>query len=93
MTEKKMQQAVINFLMSHGIYYLKTIVCSRAGVPDIIACVNGWLLALEIKGTGGKESELQKYNGEKIRQSGGKYFVVTPENYISVTESILKEMK
>lgn len=93
MTEKKLQAALVAFLKHHQIYYLKTIVCSRAGVPDFIACINGRFISIELKGSKGKESALQKYNGEKIRKSGGEYFVLTPENYCEITDKIMESKR
>ena len=89
MTEKKLQSLFVQFLNDNWIYHIKTIVCSRAGVPDIIACIGGKFVAFELKGTDGRASELQKWNGEKIKLSGGKFYIVTPDNYREVIDTAL----
>lgn len=47
----------------------------KAGVPDIIACINGRFVGIEVKRPGGIVSEVQKYHIEKINKSGGAAFV------------------
>lgn len=43
----------------------------KSGIPDILACVNGVLLAVEVKASNGRPSELQKLNISRINKSGG----------------------
>ena len=49
--EKRFEQKIKNFLKSQNCYYVKYFGCgfSQAGVPDILACVNGYFLAIEEK--------------------------------------------
>lgn len=79
-SEKHIQKRVLRFLDGCHIYYVKTMVSSRAGVPDCIACINGKFVGIEFKGDGGKESQLQKLAGRKIVASYGQYFVISPKN-------------
>lgn len=48
-----------------------------AGIPDIIACVDGRFVGLEVKQPGGKLSQLQETTIEKIRTAGGVAAMVT----------------
>lgn len=48
-----------------------------AGIPDIIACVGGRFVALEVKQPGGKPTRLQEITLGKVRASGGIAAVVT----------------
>ena len=48
-----------------------------AGIPDIIACVGGRFVALEVKQPGGKLSRLQEITLGKIRAAGGVAAMVT----------------
>lgn len=50
----------------------------RAGIPDLLCCVNGRFLALEVKSPSGKGrlGPKQKLELEAIRQAGGKVAVV-----------------
>lgn len=54
---------------------------SISGTPDILACINGHFVALELKSLSGKTSKLQEHNMDKIRYTNGKAFVVTEKNF------------
>ncbi len=47
-----------------------------SGIPDIIACIHGRFIALEVKTQKGKTTPLQEAAIRKIRSSGGFAFVV-----------------
>ncbi len=47
-----------------------------AGIPDIIACINGQFYAFEVKTESGKTTALQDATIRKILACGGKAFVV-----------------
>jgi Holliday junction resolvase len=47
----------------------------RAGIPDIIACLNGQLLAIEVKSDVGKLTPHQEREIEAIQRAGGVAFV------------------
>ena len=47
-----------------------------AGIPDIIACINGRFYAFEVKTPVGKTTALQDATIRKIRKCGGQAFVV-----------------
>lgn len=59
----------------HGNYY------SINGTPDILACVNGFFLAIEVKAPEGKPSELQLAKIDDIRKAGGFGYVVYPSGW------------
>lgn len=48
-----------------------------AGILDIIACMGGRFVALEVKQPGGKPTRLQEITLGKIREAGGIAAVVT----------------
>jgi len=72
-SEKQIENKIKRFLAEQGAYYFKHFGCkfSKAGVPDIIACLHGKFLGIEVKREDGKLSELQKINLEQIRDAGG----------------------
>lgn len=47
-----------------------------AGIPDIIACINGRFFAFEVKTEIGKPTKLQESTIRKIRYAGGTAVVV-----------------
>jgi Holliday junction resolvase len=66
---------------------------TRAGVPDILACVNGRFVAIEVKAENGKPTELQKWNVEQIKGSGGIAMILYPqdwERFAAMIDEVLK---
>ena len=63
-TEKIFENKIKSYLKSIGAYFIKTHGdrFSKVGTPDILACVNGKFVAVEVKGEKGKPSELQLYH-------------------------------
>lgn len=54
---------------------------TKNGIPDILACVNGYFVAIEVKAQNGKPSELQIYTINEIRKSNGFAMVVYPSGW------------
>ena len=61
-----------------------------AGVPDIIACINGRFVAFEVKTETGKLTKLQEITMQKIRNAKGQAFKVTSAAEVA---AILKELE
>ena len=83
MTEKQLENKIKKFLKSHNIWFTKIWGggYQKAGIPDILACVNGYFVAIEIKGNSGKPTELQKYNIKKINESNGVGIILYPKDF------------
>ena len=62
---------------------------SKAGIPDIIACVNGHFVAIEVKAENGQPSKLQERNIEGIRECGGQAYILYPKDF----ENFRKDMQ
>lgn len=65
----------------------------KSGIPDLIACINGKFVAIELKSENGKPSELQKMNVSKINHCGGYAIILYPsgfENFKKEVEGMLK---
>ena len=79
-TEKIYENKIKSYLKSIGAYFIKTHGdrFSKVGTPDIIACVNGHFVALEVKATTGKPSELQLYHLRNIMLAGGYSAIIVP---------------
>ena len=71
MKEKDFENKVKAFLMKNNIWALKTWSngIQRQGIPDLLCCINGFFVAVELKAERGKPSKLQNWNIEKIRES------------------------
>lgn len=81
MKEKSFENKIKRYIKeSVNGYRVKYFGCSysEAGTPDILACVNGYFIAIEVKGDGGKPSELQLEKIKQIRNAGGFAYVVYP---------------
>ena len=78
--EKAFENKIKAYLKSIGAYFIKTHGdrFSRVGTPDIIACVNGHFVAVEVKAENGKPSELQLYHLEQIALAGGYGAIIVP---------------
>ncbi len=79
--ESKITKAVMASLKERpGVWMFKVAggPMQQRGVPDIICCVNGSFVALEVKRPGlGRLTGLQALTIERIRESGGVAEVVT----------------
>lgn len=71
MLESKIQSKIISWLNDNGCYVVKVQQASRAGVADIVCCVNGLFVAIETKQPHKDLEPLQKYNANKVRNAGG----------------------
>ena len=81
--EKLYENKIKAYLKSIDAYFIKTHGdrFSKVGTPDIIACVNGHFVAVEVKAENGKPSELQLYHLEQIRKAGGNSFLLYPKGF------------
>lgn len=82
--EKRVETQIKNYLLSLGAYFIKTVGGSvAAGTPDIIACVNGKFIGIEVKRpTGGRVSELQKNHIKRINEAGGLAFIASSKDEV-----------
>ena len=93
--EKVFENKIKEYLKSLDSYFIKYWAGSqftKSGVPDILACVNGFFVGIEVKAPNGKPSELQLHNIEKIREAGGFAFVVYPSGFDDL-KKILNDLR
>lgn len=82
--EKIFENKVKAFLKQEGAWFLKYWgggEFTKSGVPDILACVNGVFLAIEVKSPIGRPSKLQLFTIEEIKKSGGVALVLYPKDF------------
>ncbi|MCD8090519.1 MAG: VRR-NUC domain-containing protein [Clostridiales bacterium] len=53
----------------------------KSGIPDLICCINGIFIAVEVKASNGRPSELQRLNIKRINKSGGIGLFLYPEGF------------
>lgn len=82
-SEKTFENKIKRYLKDKGCYRVKYFGCSysESGTPDILACVNGYFLAIEVKAQTGKPSELQLVKIDEIRKSGGFAYIAYPSGW------------
>lgn len=61
---------------------------TRVGIPDILACINGHFVGIEVKSDTGSPSELQLHNVRAIRRAGGFAFVLYPSGWERFTDIV-----
>lgn len=88
--ESKFQTKIIKYLETRGAYVIKYNASgiSKTGVPDLIACVNGVFVAIEVKAPKGIVSKLQEYNLKQIHKAGGIGLILYPNGFEEFTKII-----
>ena len=93
MLERDFKEIVIKDLKSlQNCYSVKTQELARRGVPDILACIGGKFVAIELKKEDGRVEPLQAHTLDKIIQSGGMGFVARPSTWQQQLE-MLRRLK
>lgn len=72
--EKAVENKIKKWLKDKGYWFFKVhgSIFQPAGIPDILACINGKFVAIEVKRSkGGIVSPLQKAQIEMIKKNGG----------------------
>lgn len=92
--EGRVKDCVVRTLRDEGAYYFfpATHGFGRSGIPDVVACVNGFFLAIECKAGKNKPTALQVRELERIRYSGGVAVVVNEENWDTLP-SLIRTLK
>lgn len=93
-SEKNFENRIKKYLKDEGAYFIKYWgggEFTKSGIPDIIACVNGFFFGIEVKAKTGKPSALQLVNLKKIDDAGGFAILLYPndfENFKSLIDTI-----
>lgn len=81
--EKIFENKIKKFIEDHGGWQVKFFANSytRTGIPDILACINGYFVAIEVKAQNGTPSLLQQKCCADIRNAGGFAFILYPSGF------------
>jgi hypothetical protein len=92
--EGKVKAAVRKILDAADVYYFMPpgMGLGRAGIPDIICCMDGFFVAFELKAGKGKTTALQDREIAAINSHGGKAVVINESN-IDDVHAIIKWTK
>ena len=80
MLEKAVEKKIKDYLFIEGYYHVKIHGSSFMvkGIPDIIACIKGLFVGIEVKAPGriNNQSQEQKIHQKNIELAGGIYLLV-----------------
>lgn len=89
--EKNFENRVKQFLKEQGCFYVKYWgggKFTQDGVPDLLICCSGYFIAVELKATNGRPSELQIVKLKQITDAGGIGFLLYPQQFEDFKEFI-----
>ena len=88
--ENNITKRIKDYLKSKDIWHVKYFAntFTKAGIMDILACVRGKFVGIEVKTDVGKLSEIQKYQAEQLKKSGGLWYCVRPNNFDDFKQDI-----
>lgn len=81
--EKTFENKIKDFLDEQGAWYVKFFAngYTKSGIPDILACVNGYFVGIEVKAPKGTVKPIQEYHLKKLRKAGGFAFALYPSGF------------
>jgi hypothetical protein len=82
MTERELLTKVERYLKSKGIWYYKASDKWTSGIPDLIICLQGRFVGIELKTKKGVVSKIQNYIGDKLTKAGGIWAVCRSVNEV-----------
>ena len=94
MEERNLQKNVEKWLSDRNIWYLKVWGngIQKSGIPDLLLCVNGHFVAVELKASEGKITTLQKFNLRKITDNNGISIVLFPSG-LEAFKAFIEKLK
>jgi hypothetical protein len=91
--EKKVKDKVKTLLKKHEVYMFTPVTSGfgTSGVPDIVACIKGKFIGIEVKAGTNKPTALQEKNLADIAKVGG-FAVVVNENGLTDLDRLLEAL-
>lgn len=89
--EKTFENKIKKYLESRGAWFVKYWAgaqYTKSGIPDILACIKGYFVGIEVKAPNGKPSEIQLYKVRAINAAGGFAFVLYPSKFAEFKEFV-----
>lgn len=91
-TEKNFENRIKQFLQKEGCWFIKYWgggYYTKEGIPDILACVNGQFVAIEVKAPNGRPTPMQIKKLMDIDKSHGWSVLLYPNNFTLFQNFIL----
>lgn len=88
--EKNLENRMKKFIETCGGWQVKFHANSftKTGIPDVLCCVKGRFVAVEVKASKGRPSPLQIHQLKQIDNAGGYAILLYPDNYDEFKEFI-----
>ena len=89
--EAKVLKQTLEVLKKHDRVYAIRMANAATGIPDIIACIGGRFVGIEVKDDVGGTytlTEAQKVRAKQILQSGGDFWIVDNHNVDYLNDTI-----
>ena len=98
MREKVIENKIKTVLTSLGIncWFFKHAASAamKVGIPDIICCIKGRFVGIEVKQEDGIQSDAQKVTCKNIREAGGEYWIVwSYEDFVEQFNEFARKLK
>ena len=89
-SEKNFETKIKRFLKDEGCWVVKYFAnaYTPSGIPDLLCCVNGHFVAIEVKAQNGKASPLQRFNCDEIIDARGYAVILYPSGFEKFKENI-----
>ena len=90
-SEARILKQVLDILRGNPKVYVLRMAHAPAGTPDVIACINGKFMGIEVKEDVGGSYALtpqQKLRATQILQAGGEFWVVDKHNVQYFSDAI-----
>ncbi len=92
--EKNFENRVKRFLTEQGCWYVKYWgggQFTKAGVPDLLCCIHGRFVGIELKASNGHPSELQLRQLRLIEEAGGVGILLYPKDFEKFKKFVKEE--
>lgn len=88
--EKNFENRIKKYLEKQNCWYIKFFAnaFTKSGIPDILSCINGRFVAIEVKQETGVVSELQEFHLQDINKKGGIAILAYPSGFEELKDII-----
>ena len=93
MAESKPQKQILDYLEARGHYGVNVMKASKAGVSDIVACIYGTFVGIEVKFGKNKAEPLQLHNLGLVQAAGGVGLIAYSVEDVQLVIDSLKAQK
>lgn len=81
--EKEIENSIKEYITSCGGLCYKIHggdLYQETGIPDLLCCIQGLFIGIEVKDPGGKPSAVQLAQGARIKKAGGRFLIAKSLN-------------